>query len=468
MAHRRATGSDELIEAACRWVDYLIGEHEAGNPYYTTSALMEHSEYEIAFLRLYRETGEQKYLDFTITLALELCTVGPTVAEIKDGGALHAVRVGYLLAGMADLYLETGREDLAKHLEDLWTELVETRMYITGGMASHGEHFSKIPFDLPHTQDDPHRTMGETCSSIALILFTWRIHAMTSQSRCFDVIETILYNHLLGALSLDGLGCFYYNPMRMVGDMSEKSDHWHTPATGRCMLPKLNRTSCCMPNFWRFLGALPEYLFSADDEGVFVNLYTTSRMSHTLPDGREVKLSVETRYPHDGDVRIRFEGETPAHFKLRLRIPEWCTAPTAAWPGRDEAPVEHGQYLLIDRLWTKGDVAELSLPMPPRLILPDQRVEANRDQVVFAKGPVLFCLETDAEFPLDDVRMYVTADQVDRRVDEVFHPDLLGGIWTLHMPAWVDTQPVELTLIPWAVRANRQPDSRWIIFLPQA
>ena len=236
VTHRRATGSDELVNAAKRWVDYLIGEHQAGHPYFTTSALMEHSEYEIAFLRLSRETGQAKYLDFAITLALELGTVGPTIAEITDGGALHAVRVGYLLAGMADLYLETGREDLAKHLKDIWAELVETRMYITGGMGSHGEHFSETPFDLPHTQDDPHRTMGETCSSIALILFSWRMHAITGSSRCFDVIETVLYNHVLGALSLDGLGCFYYNPMRMVGDMSEKTDHWHTPATSRCML----------------------------------------------------------------------------------------------------------------------------------------------------------------------------------------------------------------------------------------
>jgi uncharacterized protein len=467
VAHKRATGSDELVIAACRWVDYLIAEHKAGNPYYTTSALMEHSEYEIAFLRLYRETGEKKYLDFAIALTFELCSVGPTVAEIKDGGALHAVRVGYLLAGMADIYLETGRDDLAKHLEGLWTELVETRMYITGGMASHGEHFSTEPFDLPHIQDDPHRTMGETCSSIALILFTWRMHAMTGASRCFDIIETVLYNHLLGSLSLDGLGCFYYNPMRMVGDMSGRTDHWHTPATSRCMLPQLNKTTCCMPNFWRFLPALPEYLFSADDDGVFVNLYTTSRVSHTLDDGRQVELSVETDYPNDGHVKVSSDGDQPTQFKLRLRIPEWCTAPTASWPGQAEAPVENGQYLAIDRLWSQGDTVELDLPMPPRLITPDQRVEANRDSIVFAKGPVQYCLETDATFPLEDVRMYVTADQVGQRVDEVFHPDLLGGVWTLHMPAWAGTAPIELTLIPWALRANRQPDSRWIIFLPQ-
>ncbi|MHC4984732.1 MAG: glycoside hydrolase family 127 protein [Planctomycetota bacterium] len=468
VAHHRATGATELLSAATRWVDYLIGEHAAGHPYFSTSALMEHSEYEIAFARLARETGEAKYLDFAIALATELCSVGPTIADIRDGGALHAVRVGYLLAGLAELYLGTGRADLAQHLEGLWAELAETRMYVTGGMGSHGEHFSKTPYDLPHTQDDPNRTMGETCSSVAMILFSWRVHSMTGGSRCFDVIETILYNHLLGALSLDGLGCFYYNPLRVLGDQSGRTDHWHTPATTRCMLPQLNRTACCMPNFWRFLGALPEYLFSADDDGVFVNLYTDSRLTHTLPDGRDVQLAVQTRYPHDGRVTVRVQGDASAHFKLRLRIPRWCTAAEASWPGRETTPVDNDRYLEIARQWSPGDTVALDLPMPPRLIPPDPRIEANRGQVVFAKGPVLFCLEADADVPLDAVRVDVAADNIGKRVTEKWQPDLLGGITTLHLPGLINAEPVDLTLIPWSVRANRSDDSRWIIYLPTA
>lgn len=449
-------------------MDYLIGEYEAGHPYFTTSALMEHSEYEIGFLRLCRQTGQVEYLDFAITLALDLCKVGPTVADIKDGGGLHAVRVGYLLAGMADLYLETGRADLGQHLENLWTELAETRMYITGGMGSHGEHFSAEPFDLPHTQDDLHRTMGETCSSVAMIMFSWRMHSVTGSSRCFDVIETILYNHLLGALALDGLGCFYYNPLRVVGDQNSRTDHWHTPATTRCMLPELNGTSCCMPNFWRFLGALPECLFSCDEGGLFINLYTSSRVKQTLSDGRDVQLSIKTLYPHDGRIKVSFDADQPAHFKLRLRIPRWCTDATAAWPGRETITVDNDQYLVIDRLWKKGDQVELNLPMPPRMILPDQRVEANRGQAVFAKGPLLFCLETEADFPLERVRVDMTPKHVPERVTEERCPDELGGITQLHLPGRIDTQAVDLTLIPWSVRANRDPDGRWIIFLPQA
>jgi uncharacterized protein len=469
VAHHRATGQSSLLDAARRWVDYLIADHDAGNAYYATSGQWEHSVYEIAFLRLARETGEAKYLDFAITLALELNHVGPAVADIKAGGCLHAVRVGYLLAGMADLHLETGRDDLAEHLEALWTELVETRMYITGGMASHGEHISPDPFNLPHTQKDPDRTMGETCSSIALILFGWRMHSVTGQSHYFDTIETILYNHVLGALSLDGLGCFYYSPLRVTGDQTHRTDHWHTPATTRCMLPKINKTACCMPNFWRFLGALPEYLYSADADGVFINLYDTSRMNHTLPDGRAVALSVETRYPHDGAISVRIEGDAPARFALRLRIPSWCDAPVAAWPGQESAPVAAGEYLVIDREWTPGETVKLDFPMPVRMILPDERVEANRDQVVFAKGPILFCLETHSRFPVEKVRIPFGPDDVASEVSEEWRPDLLGGITRLRLTAEVNGLPSVLGLIPWSVRANTEPDNaRWIIYLPLA
>ena len=194
--------------------------------------------------------------------------------------------------------METGSEEMLRHLPGLWDELVDTRMYVTGAIGSHGEQISQEPYDLPHTRDNPNRSMGETCASVAMIMFSWRMHAITGDSRYFDVIENTLFNHYLGAIALNGLGTFYYNPMRVVGDQSKKTDHWHRPATARCMLPEVNRTSCCMPNCWRFLGALPEYIFSYDEKGLLVNLYTSASVRHVLTDGREIDLSVDTQYPH--------------------------------------------------------------------------------------------------------------------------------------------------------------------------
>ena len=469
-AHYRTTTERRLLDAACRWADYLIFEYKNGNEYYTTSALKEHSEYELGLLRLYRATGEKKYLDFSITLTKELCEVGPKVEDIIAGGGLHAVRVGYLLAGMADLYLETGREETGRYLEGLWNELVQTRMYVTGAIGSIGEHIAKEPYILPHTRKGNNdRSLGETCASVAMIMFSWRMHAIDPQSRYFDVIEKILYNHYLGAIALNGKGTFYYNPMAMVGDLTDKTDHWHKPASARCMLPNINRTSCCISNAWRFFGALPEYFYSCDDRGLFVNLYSSSSISHTLSDGRKIDLSVKTKYPHDGDVTVRFEGDRPTSFKLRLRIPAWCKSATAALPGEKEKAVETGKYLVIDREWKEGDTAELKFKMPVRVIEPDPRVEANAGQIVFARGPVVFCLEKeDVDFPVEKATVAMDLKEVEKQVHVRWHGDLLGGIHTLTVPGKVGSRMVKLNLVPWSVRASRGEDSRWIIFLPLA
>ncbi|MHC4962361.1 MAG: glycoside hydrolase family 127 protein [Planctomycetota bacterium] len=467
-AHYRATNEKLLVEAACRWADYLIDEYDKGNKYYTTSALKEHSEYELGLLRLYRVTGEKKYLDFALTLARELCKVGPKVEDIQAGGGLHAVRVGYLLASMADLYMETSSRDMVRYLEGLWDELVETRMYVTGAIGSIGEHLPKVPYILPHTRKGNNdRSLGETCASVAMVMFSWRMHAITGESKYFDVIEKILYNHYAGAIALNGQGTFYFNPMAMVGDLSEKTDHWHKPASARCMLPNINRTTCCISNAWRFLGALPEYLYSYDEKGLFVNLYSSSKTSHVLSDGRKVELRVETKYPHDGDVKVRFNGEEPTSFKLRLRIPGWCKSAVVKVAGEKVKSVNTGQYHVIEREWKHGDTVELKFKMPVRVIESDPRVKANAGQIVFARGPVLYCLEKeDFDFPVEKAMVSVDLKDIEKQVKVQWHEHLLDGIHVLTVPGRVEAKLVKLKLVPWSVRANRSQDSRWVIFLP--
>jgi DUF1680 family protein len=470
VAHSRATQETRLLDAASKWADYQIREYYNENEYYKTTALREHSEYELGLLRLFRATENREYLEFSEVLAKELCNVdGPTMSQVTAGGGQHAVRVGYLLAGMADLYLETGDEEWIQHLEGLWDYINNTSTYVTGAVGSHGEDYSKLPYDLPHERKDHNsRHLAETCASVAHMMFTWRMHAIEPQSKYFDAIEKTLYNHYLGAIALDGKGSFYYNPMSMVGDLSKKSDHGFVPINARCMLPAVNRTSCCMTNCWRFMGALPEYLYSYDDLGVFVNLYSSSTIHQTLKDGRKIDLSIETEYPFDGKVKVSFNGENATSFNLRLRIPEWCKTATAMWPGQNIKNVESGKYLQIDRKWKNGDSVELQFEMPVRMIEPNPKVNADVGQVVFARGPIVYCLESeDVSFPVEKAMVAdIIPNVVNERVSEHWYPDLLEGIHKLKVPGVVEGQEVDLMLVPWFVRASRSDTARWLIHLP--
>ena len=471
VAHYRATNETHLLDAASKWADYQIREYYDDNNYYQTTALSEHSEYELGLLRLSRATGNKGYLEFSEILTKELCEVkGPTISEVSAGGGQHAVRVGYLLAGMADLYLETGKKDLINFHEELWEYINNTSTYVTGAVGSHGENYSKVPYDLPHERTDHNsRHLAETCASVAHIMFTWRMHAIDPQSKYFDAIEKTLYNHYLGAIALNGKGSFYYNPMRVVGDLSNKSDHGFVPMSARCMLPEVNRTTCCMTNCWRFMGALPEYLYSYDDNGVFVNLYTSSKINQYLNDGRKIDLAVETEYPFDGKVKVIFKSEIATRFNLRIRIPGWCENAKAAWPEQHKKRVESGKYLEIDRKWKYGDVVELQFEMPVRMIEPNPEVKADAGQVVFAKGPLVYCLESeDVSFPVEKAMVApMNPEEVTQRVTEKWYPDLLEGIHKLSVPGLVDKKKVDLILVPWFVRANRSDGARWIIHLPQ-
>lgn len=471
VAHARATQETRLLDAASKWADYQIREYYNENEYYQTTALREHSEYELGLLRLYRETGNKDYLDFSEILTKELCKVeGPTMADVVAGGSQHAVRVGYLLVGMAELYLETGKEEFTEHLEGLWNYINNTSTYVTGAVGSHGEEYSKTPYDMPHKRTDHNsRHMAETCASVAHVMFTWRMHAIDPQSKYYDAIEKTLYNHYLGAIALDGTGSFYYNPMRMVGDISNKSDHGFVPMCARCMLPTVNRTSCCMTNCWRFMGALPEYLYSYDDNGIFVNLYSSSTINQTLKDGRNINLSLETDYPFDGKVKVSYNGKDEIPFNLRLRIPGWCKSARVVLPGQNKETVDTGKYLEINRNWKNGNFVELQFEMPVRMIEPKPEVKADLGQVVFAKGPLVYCMENeDVSFPVENAKVVdLKPEEVTGHVTEQWYPNLLEGIHKLTVPGIVDKKEVDLILVPWFVRASRSDSARWIIHLPK-
>ncbi len=480
-AFYRSTGDDRMVMAAARWADYLYKEYRAGNPYFNNVGVREHPECELGLLRLYRITGDRRHLELALFLA-RASKVGPVITECHAGGGngLHAVRLAYLLAGRLDLYLETGMDDLVAYLPELWAEMTGTRMYITGGLGCL-ERIPEQPFSLPQWYEyHPSRDVAETCASVALMMFSWRLHALQRDTRWFDVIEVALYNHILGALSLDGCGIFYYNPLRVTASQSTKTEHDGSRCQ-RTRLPKLHSCTCCMPNAWRLLGALPEYVFSGDEDGLDINLYTSSRLTCRIHK-RKVVIELETAYPQNGTVAVRVHVESPTPFHLRLRKPGWCNDLTVALNGNVMEPLVKNGYVDIDRVWQAGDEVAIELSMPVRMLFSDTRILDNTGQVAFACGPLIYCLEQeDADFPLERLRVGLRPGDVDRSVMQEWQPALLGGMNVLRLPAFAAPESPEpgipyftaptggietsIALVPYYARANRQCTG-WTTFLP--
>ena len=463
VAHYRATGRSTLLNAARRWADYLIKEYEGGNPYFKTVAEREHSEYELGFLRLYRATGDQRYLDFSATLT-RLIPAGLALFSGKYAARAHAVRVNYLLSAYADHALETGRPEWSRNLDEVWTDIVTRRSFVAGGVSVI-ERYPE-PHALPQVVDHESRDIAETCTSISLMMFAWRMHSLTGDPKYFNQLETTFYNHFLGGPSLDQMATFYYNPLKLTAAMRGKSDHG-TPATQRTRMPAIHTTACCLPNEWRFFGALGEYLYSYDDKGLYVNLYTSGRVRQDLGSGRQAALAVTTDYPHSGTITLRIEGDKPLAYRLRLRVPAWADGATVAVGREKPGSVKAGQYAVIDRTWRPGDRIVLRLPMRPRMILPDPRETDNAGQAVLARGPLIYCLEQeDAAFPIEEARWALTPPEAAAKVKVEWRAELLGGVHVLRAPGAAGGVPRELVLIPYYARANRSEPSFWTTFLP--
>lgn len=469
VAHHKATRKRTLLDAACRLADFYARANEAGHPYFRDAGNREHPEIEPALVRLYRATGERRYLDFASAVT-RMSRLGPTLAEVRagGGGSRHAVRLCYLLTGSAELYLETGDRAFEFPLRGLWDEIVSTRMYATGGIG-YNEIVPAAPFDLPQCLDgNPNRDIAETCASVSLMMFSWRMHAITGESRYFDAIETILYNHYLGAVSADHLGIFYYNPLRRVGDLTGRTDHGGNPVR-RTVLPNLHSTSCCFPNSWRFFGQLPEYVFSANQGGVLVNLYTDAVARHRLPDGTGIRIEVQTRYPHEGTVTLRVIPDKPSRFRLGLRVPAWCDTAQVAVTGEPRSQAKPGSYHPIDRTWQTGDEVVLDLPMRPIPVFGQPQAAAMRGQVAFRRGPIVYCLEKQDAAGIDLARAValVNRDIPASAATAQFCPEF--GFYRLKVRAFELAAPAtirEVSFVPFYFRANREPDTRWVTFLP--
>jgi DUF1680 family protein len=434
VAYAKATGKDAFLKVMCRYADYIAGTFGRGEG--QKRGYCGHPEIELALVRLYRHTGERRYLDLASYFVDERGHEPhyfdqEARARGENPGAMfhgtyeynqshlpvreqkqvvgHAVRAMYLFSAMADLAGETGDSGLLEACKCLWNDLVGKRLYLTGGLgpSARNEGFT-TDYDLPNET-----AYAETCASVALVFWAHRLMQIDRDARYADIMELALYNNALSGLALDGEHFFYDNPLASRG--GHHRWQWH-------------RCPCCPPNIGRLVASVGQYVYSAGPREIAVHLYVQGSATIAL-DEATLTLTQTSRYPWDGAVTIRIDGDRSVDFTLALRIPGWCRGAKLAVNGSAidlVAATERG-YARISRRWQPGDQVSLLLEMPPERIYANPEVRADFGRVALKRGPIVYCLEAvDNTVPVHRVALPREA-----AIEAGFDGGLLGGAGTL-------------------------------------
>jgi DUF1680 family protein len=461
VAYYQATGKRKLLDVACKFADH-IGTVFGPNRRQETSG---HEEIELALVKLYRVTNEKRHLD----LARFFLDVRGRADKRRLFGEYHqdhkpvreqtevtghAVRAMYLYAAMADVAALTGDEGLRKAMNSIWHDVVDRKMYITGGIgpSAHNEGFT-VPYDLPNDS-----AYAETCAAIGMALWNHRLFLMSGDGKYADVLEREVYNGLLSGVSLSGDRFFYVNPL------GSKGRHHRVPWFD---------CSCCPTNIVRYIPGMGERVYAYKDNSVWTVLYMGNTASLSLKDGK-VKLTQETQYPWKGEITLKVEPEKDLAFNLYLRIPGWCrSAPAVKVNGEllKKIQPETG-YVRISRTWKMGDVVHLRLPMPVERVYAHPNVKADVGRVALQRGPVVYCLEGGDNH--GQVRNLSLPRE--NKLTAEFVKDLLGGVAVVRGEALsvsrnddekLVTRLVSFQEVPYCTWDNRQP-GQMVVWLPES
>jgi len=441
VAYWQATGKDKLLKAAERYADFIFSRFGAEEG--KCKGYPGHEIAEMALAKLYEVTGERKYLDLS-RFFLDMRGTKPYYFDLEEkeraeyeGRSFqmpdpretrhwyhqayapvreqseatgHAVRAVYLYSGMADVARLTGDEAMYAACERLWNNIVNEKLYITGGIgATHmGEAFS-FGYDLPNDT-----AYSETCAAIGLAFFARRMLEIRADRRYGDVMEQALYNTVLAGMALDGRSFFYVNPLEVLPEACEKDERKRHVKPVR---QKWFGCACCPPNIARIVSSFGAYIYTRSEGTLYTHLYAGSRISFTL-NGSKLDMKLESGFPWNGEAKAVLHTEGPARGALAFRVPGWCRKASAevrrngrtlsgcgmekdvlSSMGQQFTPeqgveisLERG-YLYLAGEWQDGDEICLHFPMEVRCMAANTRVREDAGRVAFMRGPVCYCME---------------------------------------------------------------------------
>lgn len=404
VAHYQATGKRNFLDIAIRYADCVC--RNIGDGPGKKRVIPGHQIAEMAFVRLYTVTHDKKYLDqakffldargTTARKDIYLQSHKPIMEQNEAVG--HAVRAGYMYAGMADVAAITGDSSYIKAIDTIWENIVGKKYYLTGGVGARhaGEAFGNN-YELPNLT-----AYNETCAAISMVYLFHRMFLFHGDAKYIDCLERTLYNGVISGMSVDGGRFFYPNPLAADGKYAFNADNTTTrqPWFG---------CACCPSNLSRFIPSLPGYVYAVKDNSLYVNLFAAGTATMQVG-GKEVAVEQETRYPWDGDIAIRVTKNKGRDFAMMVRIPGWVrgeVVPGDLYSFADDVKTGYrvtvngdevkgelrNGYLAISRRWKKGDVVRVHFDMQPRAVVASSKVADDRGKIAVERGPIVYCAE---------------------------------------------------------------------------
>jgi len=489
VAHFEATAKRSLLTVAVRTADLILSQYGPGREIDVPS----HPILESALLRLAGVTGRDRYAELAMFFLDErghadrsgrrsygVHGVDDVPLRNLQHAQGHVIVTLFLLHGMVDGGARFGDGELLATCRRLFDDAVTRRMYVTGAMGRQSDERFTEPYTL-----DNRTSIGEGCQSWALMQLAQRLLLLDADARYADVIERVMYNNLPANVGLDGTTFYYHNRLA-----ARPEDATGLPYAGivtetdKARMPRncLQRqpwfkVPCCPPNVAMAMATIGQYACATSPHAVYVNQYLDGIATISAGTAR-LRVTQKTRYPWDGQITLTIEPERSSwHGEVCLRIPDWSRRfessgdlyqprslrEAEAWTvrvnGRAIQPTALRRgYFVLRRDWAKGDVVELSLPMPILRITSHPQVAADCDRVALERGPVLYCIEAvDHGGRTRDVVLPRAA-----RLHAEHRPDFLAGVTVLagearrQRHAGAGEEHVSLLAVPYAVWGNRE------------
>ena len=432
VAYYEATGKDKLLKTACRYADYI--DSRFGLEEGKCKGYPGHEIAEMALVRLYHATGEERYLNLSRFFIDERgkqpyyfdsevdhkFTPKPGEAPLRhfyhqshlpvrkqEEAVGHAVRAVYLYSGMADIARLTGDDSLLAACDTLWDNIANKKMYITGGIGStnHGEAFT-YAYDLPNDM-----AYAETCASIGLVFFARRMLQIKPEARYANVMERALFNGVLSGMALDGKSFFYVNPLEVLPEACRRDERkFHV----KSIRQKWFGCACCPPNIARLVSSIASYACTENNDTLFVHLYMGCELKKKVGE-KEVSVQITSGFPYEGKVILTVNCDTPTEMTLALRLPDWAkecvvngvSTTNEALCGGEASPVLEAikktagiscakvsdGYLYLSGTWSGSSEIKLDFPMAVRIMAANPSVREDTGKVAVTCGPMVYCLE---------------------------------------------------------------------------